>query len=132
MSKIEYLSTSQLIEINERVLKEIKVKRADSHRVANRTKLDSILDEVRELEGDAYDKASRLMIGLTREHVFDSGNRRTAYTATKLFLEANGATLDAEPDPRVLTGIREGFYRMEEVVEWLKGNGIREFQRHNL
>jgi prophage maintenance system killer protein len=70
-------------------------------------------------------------VGLTKRHAFDSGNRRTAYAATKLFLEANGEILEAEPDPRILMGIREGFYQTEEVVEWLKGNGIRAFRRHH-
>jgi prophage maintenance system killer protein len=131
LTRIEYLSTEQLVEINKRVLKDIRVKRADSHRVANRKKLDSVIDEVRALDGDAYEKASCLLIGLTKKDAFDSGNRRTAYAATKLFLEANGKSLKAEPDPTVLTGIREGFYRTEEVVEWLRGNGIRKFQRHH-
>ncbi len=127
----EYLTAEQLAEINRRVLKEVKVKRADSHRLANRAKLESIVGEVRALEGDVFEKATCLLVGLTKKHVFDSGNRRTAYTATKLFLEANGEELKADPDPRVLTGIREGFYRREEVVGWLKGNGIWEFKRHH-
>jgi len=127
---MEYLTAEQLAEINRRVLKEVKVKRADSHRVANRAKLESIVEEVRGLDGDVFEKATCLLVGLTKKHAFDSGNRRTAYTATKLFLEANGEALKADPGPRVLTGIREGFYRTEEVVEWLKGNGIREFKRH--
>jgi death-on-curing family protein len=128
--KFEYLSALQLIEINNRVLKETRARKADSHRVASRTKLDAIIWEVRALEGDAFAKAASLLIGLTKRHAFDSGNRRTAYAAAKLFLEANGKTMDVEHDPRVLTGIREGFYSTEEIVEWLKGNGIRDFRRH--
>jgi death-on-curing family protein len=127
----EYLNAEQLAEVNRRVLKEVKVKRADSHRVANREKLESIVEEVRATDGDLLEKATCLLVGLTKKHAFDSGNRRTAYTATKLFLEANGQVMKADPDPRVLTGIREGFYRTEEVIEWLKGNGIREFERHH-
>jgi hypothetical protein len=49
----------------------------------------------------------------------------------KLFLEANGGVLKVDPDLRVLTGIREGFYRTEEVVEWLKENGIKDFKRQH-
>jgi prophage maintenance system killer protein len=131
LTKIEYLSTEQLIEVNIRVLKEIRARKADSHRVANRRKLDSIVDEVRALDGGVYEKATCLLVGLTKKHAFDSGNRRTAYAATKLFLEANGETVKVEPEPKVLTGVREGFYRTEEVVGWLKGDGIREFRRHH-
>jgi prophage maintenance system killer protein len=70
-----------------------------------------------------------LLISLTKAHSFQSGNRRTAYAATKLFLEANGKTLEIDVDPRVLTGIREEFYQADEVAVWLRGNGIRPFVR---
>jgi len=65
-----------------------------------------MVDEVRALDGDAYEKATCLLVGLTKKHAFDSGNRRMAYAATRLFLEANGEDVKAEPDPRVLIGIR--------------------------
>ena len=129
---MEYLTAEQLAEINRRMLKEVKVKRADSHRVASRAKLESIVEEVRAMDGDVFEKATCLLVDLTKKHAFDSGNRRTAYTAAKLFLEANGEALKVDPDPRVLTGIREGFYRTEEVIEWLKGNGIKDFKRHHI
>jgi death-on-curing family protein len=128
---IEFLSAAQLAEINMRVLKEIKVKKADSHKLANRKKLDAIVEGVITADGGIFEKAACLLVELTRQHVFASGNRRTAYAAAKIFLEANGEAMKAETDPRVLTGIREGFYRSEEIVEWLKGNGIRDFSRNH-
>lgn len=129
MAGTEYLSVDQLVEINNRVLKEIRVKRADSHRIADRRKLESVVEKVRTLKGGAFEKGACLLVELTKQHAFDSGNRRTAYAATKLFLEANGGSMNAAADPKVLTGIREGFYRSDEIVEWLKGYGIREFRR---
>ena len=80
-------------------------------------------------EGDIYWKAATLLIGLTKAHAFDSGNRRTAYAATQVFLGANGKRLNFEVEPEVLTGVREGFYQTREVVEWLKGHGIKSFVR---
>ena len=129
MPELKYLTLDEIIEVNKNVLKEIRVKRADSHRVASRQKIEDVLSKVQAEEGDVYLKAAVLLIQLTKAHAFDSGNRRTAYAATKLFLEANGKTLDIEVEPRVLTGIREGFYQTKEVVEWLKGHGIRAFVR---
>ncbi len=126
---MRYLTAEEIIEIHKRVLKEIRVKRADSHRVASRQKIEVALAEVQEQEGDVYWKAATLFVGLTRSHAFDSGNRRTAYAATKVFLQANGKRLDLEVELRVLTGIREGFYQTREVMEWLKGHGIRAFIR---
>jgi len=87
---LKYLTVGEVIEINRRMLKEIKVKRADSHRVASRQKIEAVLAKVEEHEGDVHSKAATLLIGLTRAHAFDSGNRRTAYTATKLFLKQTG------------------------------------------
>ncbi len=112
--EVRYLTAEEIIEINKRVLKEVNVKRADSHRVASRQKIEHALAEVQKQEGDAYWKAATLLVGLTRAHAFDSGNRRTAYAATKVFLQANGKRLDLEVEPRVLTGIRKGFIKPEK------------------
>jgi len=129
MSEVRYLTVDEIIEVNRNVLKEIRVKRADSHRVASRSKLEDVIKRVQEEKGEIYTKAADLLIQLTKAHAFDSGNRRTAYAAAKLFLEANGKELGIKVEPRALTGIREGFYETREVVEWLKGNGIRAFVR---
>jgi len=45
---VRYLTAEEIIEINKRVLSEIKVKRADSHRVASRKKIEDALAEVLE------------------------------------------------------------------------------------
>jgi death on curing protein len=111
LPELKYLTLDEIIEVNKNALNEIRVKRADSHRVASRHKIEDVLSKVQAEEGDAYLKAAVLLVQLTKAHAFDSGNRRTAYAATKLFLNANGKTLDIEVEPRVLTGIREGFYQ---------------------
>jgi len=129
MSETRFLTVDEIIEVNQRVLKEIRVKKADSHRVANLRKIEDVLRNVQAEGGDVYWKAALLLTQLTKAHAFESGNRRTAYASTKLFLEANGKAVDFEVDPKVLTGVREGFYRTKEIVEWLKGNGIRAFVR---
>jgi death-on-curing protein len=129
LSEVRYLTADEIIDINKSVLKEIRVKKADSHRVASRQKIEDVLRKVQAEEGDVHQKAAVLLVQLTKAHAFDSGNRRTAYAAAKVFLEANGKTLNIEVEPRVLTGIREGFYQTKEVVEWLRGHGIRSFVR---
>jgi death-on-curing family protein len=129
MSTVRYLTVNEMIEVNQKVLIEIRVKKADSHRVASHTKLEDVISSVQGAKGDVYRKAAALLIQLIKAHAFDSGNRRTAYAAAKLFLEANGKELNIKVEPNVLTGIREGFYETHEVVEWLKGNGIRAFVR---
>ena len=129
MYTVRYLTVDEIIEVNQKVLKEIRVKRADSHRVVSHSKLEDVISRVQDEKGNVYRKGAALLIQLTKAHAFDSGNRRTAYAAAKLFLEANGKELNIKVEPKVLTGIREGFYETQEVVEWLKGNGIRAFVR---
>ena len=49
--------------------------------------------------------------------------------AARLFLAWNGEAVRLVQDPSVLQGIRERFYRREEVKSWLKGAEIRKFAR---
>ena len=126
---VEYLTEDQLIELNKEVLKEIRVKKGDIHKVLSREKITAVTIDCRQDPGDIYDKASTLLIGMVKAHSFDSANRRTAIAATILFLKANGEELKLKHDEKVLTGIREGFYTKSEVKDWLRGNAIRPFHR---
>ena len=126
---IKYLTLEELIESNRKVLEEIKVRKADRHEILSKTSLAKILDTVDKLPGDLYDQATTLLIELIRSHCFASGNKRTAYAATHLFLKVNGEQLKTIQNPRILIGIREGFYNRNEIKDWLKGNAIREFTR---
>lgn len=129
MPPIVYLTAQQFIEINKTVLQEIRVKKADSHKVLNRAAIGEIVERVT-TEGDSiHEKAAILLIELTQRHPFASGVRRTAYVAGKLFLEANGEEVHVKYDPKVMQGVRERFYSRSEVVRWLKGHEIREFKR---
>jgi len=126
---IVYPSVEELIETNKRVLREIRAKRADRHHVLSRPSLEATLRQVK-LEGnDLYEKAAILLTQLVRSHAFASGVRRTAYVASISFLRANGEHPSVIHDSKILTGIREGFYTMDEVVNWLRGNVVRKFVR---
>jgi len=129
MSDVNYPTIDDLIELNRRVLGEIRVKKADRHRVLSRSGLEHLLRLAREQAGDAYEKAVTLLIGLVRTYPFASGNRRTAYLATMSFLEMNGEGANVVHDPKVLQGIREEFYTRDEIKAWLKGHEIKEFRR---
>ncbi len=130
MGAVKYPTINELIEINKLVLKLIKAKKADQHKVLSRNELEGVLRSMKEQEGDIYEKAVTLLTGLLlRSHPFASGNRRTAYLAARGFLEINGEEIGVEHDPDVLQGIREDFYARKEIISWLKGNGIRRFRR---
>jgi len=91
--------------------------------------LDNLLRTVRKQEGDSFDKAVTLLMGLVRVHISASGNPRTTYLATKSFLDMKGIRTLVAHDPRVLQGIREEFYARNVIRSWLEGHEIREFKR---
>jgi prophage maintenance system killer protein len=124
-----YPAVEDIIETNWRVLQEIKVKRADRHRVLSRRKVEDAIRKTTESKGDVYDKASTLLMELVQGHAFASGVRRTAFTVAISFLKMNGANANVVNNPDVLTGIRERFYSKDEVKNWLKGNEVRKFTR---
>ncbi len=94
--------------------------------------MDEVIEGCKEVEGDIYDKAVFLLKGLIQKHPFASGNRRTAFIAAKDFLLKNNEVFGVKDDPeqaRIMIGIREKFYKDEELKEWLKHGKIRKFER---
>ena len=127
-----YPSVEKIIELNLLALTVIKVKKADTPKVLSRSKIAQVIKECEEKEGDLFDKAAELLKGITQKHPFASGNRRTAFIATKHFLETNGQSIGISDEPqsaRVMLGIREKYYTDEEIKEWIKNGKIREFKR---
>ncbi len=129
MSDVIYPTIDELVELNRRVLGEIRVKKADRHQVLSRSGLEHLMRLVEEQAGGVYEKSVTLLTVLVRTHPFASGNRRTAYLATMSFLRMNGRTATVQHDPRILQGIREEFYTRDEIKAWLKGYEIKEFRR---
>ena len=129
---VVYPSVDKIIEFNLLALSVIKAKKSDSTKLLSKTKLGAVLEECEELNGDIFDKAVVLLKGITQKHAFESGNRRTAFIATKYFLVMNNQRIGIQDDPenaKALLGIRENYYSDEEIKEWIKNGKIREFKR---
>lgn len=127
-----YLTVERIIEYNILAIKIIQVKKSDKAEVLSRSRLMEIVEGCKEENGDIYDKAVVLLKGLVKKHPFASGNRRTAVISVKDFLLLNEETFGIKDDPdqaRVLVGVRENFYKDEELKEWLKNGKIRKFER---
>ena len=132
MAKIRYPTTSEIIEFNKLLLKEIKIKKADKPELVSYKALTKCIEACQNLEGDLYYKAACLLKNIIQKHPFASGNRRTAFAVTERFLSNNEAKLnitDAKFHVQTLKGIREGYYSDEEIKNWLKTGKIREFKR---
>lgn len=126
---IIYLKEEHIIYYNQKVLKEIIKKKADKHEVINIGAISNALDKTFKAKGDVYKKAAVLLLNLVKGHGFASGNRRTAYMTTRIFLQINGEKILASNDETVLQGVREGFYSITELKNWLMGNEIKTFHR---
>ena len=75
-------------------------------------------------QGDIFDLAAAYGYGLLQNHGFHDGNKRTAYTITRLFLELNGWTLTAPAFERVLVFVKAADHGFTErdLAEWLRNN----------
>jgi death-on-curing protein len=77
---------------------------------------------------EACDDLARLAAaytyGITRNHGFADGNKRTALVTTDLFLMLNGYELISSPAANVLTilGVADGTLSEEELTLWLREN----------
>ena len=132
MDTILYPTADKIIELNALALTLLKVKKADSHKLLSRQKLSDSLHKCESYNGDIFDKAVVLLQELVQSHAFASGNRRTAFIATKYFLGLNKKKLKITDNPdhaKIMQGIRENYYQHSEMKEWLQHGKIREFKR---
>ena len=132
MKRIKYLTSRYIIKINKFVIENIKVKKADVHKVLSYSKIDKIVEGTKRKKGNVYDKAVYLMRNLVKYHPFSAGNRRTAYASVGKFLDKNRKPFKVENHnkySRTLTGIREDYYTHKEIKDWFKNGKIKKFVR---
>ena len=88
--------------------------------------LERILTDV-DRHDSVYLRAAALLRDLISAHIFEDGNKRTAWTVTRLYLE-NHETIPAVRDPdrvaHVLRRIQRFDYR--ELADWLAAGDIDE------
>ena len=130
--QVEYLNSEIIIEYNFLALMLISVKKADTHVVLSHEKISEIVEGCITKEGDIYDKAAYLFKDIIQKHPFASGNRRTAFIATKSFLLKNRRKFNIDNDPKqaqTMLGIRAGYFQDNEIKGWIQNGPIREFKR---
>lgn len=74
-----------------------------------------------------WSKAATLLHAIVTRHPFVDGNKRTAWTAAKIFLILNGHTLSVhvQEAQRVVLGVAQGETGSEELAEWIKSHSNR-------
>ncbi|MDO9213486.1 MAG: type II toxin-antitoxin system death-on-curing family toxin [Methylococcales bacterium] len=110
------------------LLHEIVIKRTDgSQGVRDEALLDSALSRPQNLyhyqQVDIFDLAASYAEGLSGNHPFIDGNKRTAFTAAGLFLELNGYQVESEKDNEqeiLFLRLAESKVSLEELAEWYR------------
>lgn len=73
-------------------------------------------------EPDAAALAASYAFGITRNHAFIDGNKRTAWVVARLFLRANGLVLRFEKADaiRVMLALAGGGTEEDELADWFR------------
>ena len=94
--------------------------------------LESALDRPRnrlayEPKTGLFDLAATLCVGVTKNHPFIDGNKRTALLATRAFLFLNGYELEPGEEDEVLTmvAVADSSLTETELAAWLRRNSTR-------
>ena len=100
-----------------------------AHGVMSDSLLESALDRPRNLhaysrESDLAALAASLCFGLAKNHGFRDGNKRSAFTATAVFLRLNGLRL-AVPEPEAVAAmvyLATDVWSEQRMAEWIRSH----------
>ena len=123
-----YLTTQQVLFIHARLIETT----GGSHGVRDLGQLQSAVArpqatfDAADLYPDLWHKAAALMESLAQNHPFVDGNKRTAITATAMFLRQNGFVLQTtnealEAFVMMVVGKRPS---LENITVWLQENAM--------
>lgn len=80
-----------------------------------------------DLYKDVWYKAAALLLGMTNNHPFVDGNKRTAFLATAILLERNGLELTASPAHAAVfvLALADGSLDEDGFASWLRDHSKR-------
>ncbi len=118
-SSVDYLSVEDLLEIAAGVLDEVAVRDIGLLASAAARPRATVFGE------DAYptfaDKAAALLHALVRNHALIDGNKRLAWSATRVFCLLNGRDIPYDVDDAevVVVGAAAGKLDVPQLADWL-------------
>ncbi len=125
MGPTDLPTPDEIIATHEEIEEQYDLKYRGARIAAPTLVLRRLLEEAEKLSGK-YQQAAFLLRKLITEHIFEDGNKRTAWVTTREYLQS----VDRRPAetgdrvPRILRRIRR--YEIEEIAEWLETGEIDE------
>lgn len=90
-----------------------------------RAPIRSVIEDTR-AHDDEYDRAAALLSGIANAHVFEDGNKRTAYTTARTYLDGAGATIAPSEAQRAVVMRQFKRFDVDELADWLETGTIDE------
>ena len=132
MDLLNYPSVEEIQYYNTIAIEMFRKSKHDEAKIISFSYIEKAIEKVKNKHGNLYDKAALMLYELTRIHAFESGNKRTAFLTTKKFVIKNEGKFnipDSTHNVKVMIGIRENYYSLNEIKEWIKNGKIKEFRR---
>lgn len=123
---IDLPDPDRIIQIHDQIEDEYDLTHTGAAVAAPRLKLEELLKEVDEYEGE-YLRAAALLRKIITAHYFEDGNKRTGWITARLYLDDHGhvpAERDSERVDRVVKSIRS--FDVSEIASWLENGEIDE------
>lgn len=118
-------SVGDIYDAHDDVVERWDLSHGDTGAVLPDQRIESVLDEASAHDGP-YLRAAALLRHLVNAHVFEDGNKRTAWIVARTYLLQQG--LDAEPSGERAADVMRHLKRYDvgELAEWLRTGDIDE------
>lgn len=125
MSEIKFITLKQVKAIHQQQIMMF----GGSPGILDEGKLESAVLRAKNLfnynsQADLYDLAATIGWGITNNHAFVDGNKRTAFVVMAVFLQINGIIVTAsEVDVvNIMLAVASGELSQEQLGNWLRNN----------
>lgn len=119
-------TAEEIIEVHDEISKSYGLTHTGIRAILPEQTLEQMIEEIDEYD-DTYLRAAGLLRDLITAHIFEDGNKRTAWTVTRLYLQSRGtepAVRETAHVAHVLRRVKR--YDHNEIADWLATGTIDE------
>lgn len=113
-------SAREIIDLHDQIEEDYELKHKGASVASPWLELRDVLERVAEYD-DVYMRAAALLRHITTAHVFEDGNKRTAWSTCRAYLDGHGlepAVVNTDEVAKVCRRIRR--FDVDEIAEWLE------------